>query len=149
MSHLPYVWNIADITLENKAFRKVLYTGEQLQIVAMCLKPGEDTWHDMHEKQDVLIRVEKWTAVVDMDGFDYTLTDNMALVVPVWSKHNTKNTSKTDMLYIHVLYCLPQHADYKVHSTKEESEKEKPKKVVPKKPIVKSTVSNIQPTPKK
>lgn len=97
-----------------------------MQIVAMCLKPWEDTWHDMHEKQDVLIRIERWEAVVEMDGFDYTLSTNMAIVVPVGSKHNTKNMSKTDMLYMHVVYAMPHHTDYKIHHTKADAEKEKP-----------------------
>jgi mannose-6-phosphate isomerase-like protein (cupin superfamily) len=140
MSHLPYVWNISDITVSNNSYSKVLYTWEQLQIVAMCLKPWEDTGHDQHEKQDVLIRIEKWEATVDIDGFDYVLTSNMAVVVPVWSKHNTKNTSKTETLFIHMVYAVPFHADHKVHATKEESDKAK-KALIP--------VKKVQPVAKK
>ncbi len=109
----------------------------------MCLRPWEDTGYDQHEKQDVLIRVEKWEATVDIDGFDYVLTSNMAVVVPVWSKHNTKNTSTSDMLYIHLVYAVPYHVDRKVHATKEESDKAK-KALTPVKkvqPIVKKAIA--------
>lgn len=141
MSHLPYVWNIHDIVHDNKSFRKVLYTGDQLQIVAMCLQPWDDTGQDMYEKQDVIIRVEKWEATIDVDGFEYKLDHNMAIVVPVWSKHITRNTDKEHRLYIHLIYALPLHIDHKIHNTKEDSEKEKPKPAL--KPWTKLVVRKV------
>lgn len=68
--------------------------------------------------------------MVDVDWFEYVLTSNMAIVVPVWSKHITKNPSKTEVLYMHFVYALPLHADNKIHHTKEDAEKERPKPVV-------------------
>ena len=143
MSHLPYVWNISDIIQENHAYRKVLYTWDQLQLVAMALKPWEDTWHDIHEKQDVIIRIEKWDAMVDVDGFEYVLNGNMAIVVPTWSKHITKNISKDQPLYLHMVYALPLHWDHKIHHTKEDAEKERPKPIV--KGVVKKVVVPVKP----
>ena len=34
--------NIEELTLANTDFRRVLYTGEHLQLVLMTLKPGEE-----------------------------------------------------------------------------------------------------------
>lgn len=120
------MWNISDIIKENHAFRKVLYTWAQLQLVAMCLKPLEDTWHYIHDNQDVIIRIEQWEAMIDVDGFEYVVNNNMAIVVPMWSKHIIKNTSKDKVLYLHIVYALPFHADHKIHHTKEDAEKERP-----------------------
>ena len=37
-----YVGNIEEITEQNSNFRKVVFTGNHLQLVAMSLKPGEE-----------------------------------------------------------------------------------------------------------
>ena len=37
-----YLADIETLTDENTAFRQVLYTGQNLQLVLMALKPGED-----------------------------------------------------------------------------------------------------------
>jgi mannose-6-phosphate isomerase-like protein (cupin superfamily) len=131
------VWNISDITHDNKSFRKVLYTWDQVQLVAMCLQPWEDTGSDKHENQDVVIRVEKWDAIVDVDWFEYKLDNNMAIVVPVWSKQITKNISKEKKLYIHIMYCRPYHPDNKIHITKADAEKDRP--------VTKKTVASVKP----
>ena len=37
-----YVDNIEQVTLDNTDFRRVLYTGHNLQLVAMSINPGEE-----------------------------------------------------------------------------------------------------------
>ena len=39
---MGYIDDIEEKTLENDFFRKVLYTGKYMQLVVMCLKPGDD-----------------------------------------------------------------------------------------------------------
>lgn len=75
--------------------------------------------------------------MVNLDGFEYVLTDNMAIVIPSGSTHNITNTSPEQFLYIHIVYCLPHHEHGKVHRTKADSEKDKPKPPVAKKPAPK------------
>ena len=43
-----YIQNIDILTLDNKDFRRVLYTAKHCQLVAMSLKPGEDIGMEVH-----------------------------------------------------------------------------------------------------
>jgi mannose-6-phosphate isomerase-like protein (cupin superfamily) len=52
-----YVTNIEDDTLENKDFRRVLYTGKNSQLVLMSLRPKEEIGLETHSL-DQFIRVE-------------------------------------------------------------------------------------------
>ncbi len=54
-----YVDDIEKITEENTNFRKVVYTGNHLQLVVMSLKPGEDIGEEVHPKVDQFFRVEE------------------------------------------------------------------------------------------
>ena len=50
--------NIEKSTLENSDFRKVLYTGQHIQLVLMSLKVGEDIGEEVHENNDQFFRFE-------------------------------------------------------------------------------------------
>ena len=53
-----FVGNIEDLTLKNKYFRKVLYTGTYAQLVVMCLQPGEEIGNEVHTNVDQFFRIE-------------------------------------------------------------------------------------------
>lgn len=46
--------NIEKETLDNNNFRKVLYTGEHLQLVLMSLKPGEEIGEEIHQNNEII-----------------------------------------------------------------------------------------------
>jgi mannose-6-phosphate isomerase-like protein (cupin superfamily) len=46
-----YVDNIEKATLANEDFRRVLYTGKNLQLVLMTLPPGCDIGEEVHEER--------------------------------------------------------------------------------------------------
>ena len=54
-----YCDNIETRTVENDDFRRVLYTGQNLQLVLMTLKPGEEIGEEVHEDRDQFFRFEK------------------------------------------------------------------------------------------
>ena len=54
-----FIGDIEDLTEENGDYRRVLYTGKQLQLVLMSLAPGEEIGEEIHEKGDQFFRVEK------------------------------------------------------------------------------------------
>ena len=54
-----YVDNIEQRTIENDDFRRVLYTGKNIQRVLMTLKPGEEIGEEVHEDRDQFFRVEE------------------------------------------------------------------------------------------
>ncbi len=96
------------ITLSNRNYRKVLYTGK-LQLVLMSLKPGQEIGLETHRKTDQFIRVEKGLARVTIDSKEYRLKSGDAIVIPTGSKHNVINRSITRELKLYTIYTPPEH----------------------------------------
>ena len=63
-----FVGNIKDRTEENADFRRVLYTGTQMQLVLMALQPGEEIGEEVHGDGDQFFRVEKGKGEGWIDG---------------------------------------------------------------------------------
>ncbi len=115
-----YVDDIEKITEENTNFRKVVYTGNHLQLVVMSLKPGEDIGEEVHPKVDQFFRVEEGKGKVVMDGEETEFEDGFAIVVPSGVNHNVINTGDED-LKLYTIYTPANHIDGIVHATKEDA----------------------------
>ena len=113
-----YCDNIERATVENEEFRRVLYTGSNMQLVLMTLRPGEEIGRETHEEHDQFIRVESGTGSVILDGEKHALEDGVAVVIPAGTEHNVINTSKSEPLRLYTLYSPPEHPDGTVHRTK-------------------------------
>lgn len=116
-----YVDNIEKATLANADFRRVLYTGKNLQLVLMTLPPGCDIGEEVHEDRDQFFRVEEGEGVVRIDGVDHHVTDDFAVIVPAGARHNVIN-SGSEPLRLYTIYGPPEHKDGVVHVTKEQAE---------------------------
>lgn len=116
-----YVTNIERETMSNRDFRRVLYTGPNIQLVLMALQPGEDIGAEVHEGHDQFIRVEAGTGVVILDGHETPLGEGVAAVIPAKAKHNVINTSATEPLRLYTLYAPPEHAERTVHPSKRDA----------------------------
>jgi mannose-6-phosphate isomerase-like protein (cupin superfamily) len=112
-----FVDDIEDRTEENSDFRRVLYTGKQMQLVLMALEPGEEIGDETHADRDQFIRVEKGSGEVWIDGARTKIESDMAIVVPAGARHNVKNTGD-EPLKLYTLYAPPEHAEATVHATK-------------------------------
>ncbi|MBP6860199.1 MAG: cupin domain-containing protein [Candidatus Pacebacteria bacterium] len=117
-----YTTNIERDTLENEAFRKVLYTGSYLQLVLMSVAAGDEIGEEVHG-QDQFIRVEEGEGKAVLDGEEHALSDGFVVVIPAGTKHNIINTSASDALKLYTIYAPPHHADGTVHQTKAEADK--------------------------
>ena len=49
-----FVDDIEERTKENTDFRRVLYTGQKMQLVLMSLAPGEEIGEEIHDDRDQL-----------------------------------------------------------------------------------------------
>ena len=49
-----FAGNIEKMTEENDLFRKVLYTGKNIQLVLMAIQPGDEIGEEVHEDRDQL-----------------------------------------------------------------------------------------------
>jgi mannose-6-phosphate isomerase-like protein (cupin superfamily) len=113
--------NIEELTLKNKDFRNVLYTGEHSQLVLMSLKPGEEVGLEVHPDNDQFFRFEAGQAEVTVDNTLYTVGEGDAVIVPRGAEHNVVNTSPTEHLKFYTIYSPPHHVDGIVRETREEA----------------------------
>jgi mannose-6-phosphate isomerase-like protein (cupin superfamily) len=115
-----YTANIEQLTRENKAFRKVLYTDTKCQLVLMSLLPGEAIGEEVHDV-DQFFRIEEGSGAVVLNGERHDLTDGSVIIVPASVKHDVINTGSVPMK-LYSLYTPPHHKDGTVHETKQEAE---------------------------
>ena len=112
-----YCDNIERLTVENEDFRRVLYTGEHLQLVLMTLQPGEEIGAEVHEDRDQFFRIEEGEGAVDIDGQANPVRDDFAVIVPAGARHNVRNTGSAPLRF-YTIYGPPEHVDQLVEATK-------------------------------
>jgi mannose-6-phosphate isomerase-like protein (cupin superfamily) len=117
-----FIGDIEDRTEANRDFRRVLYTGQHLQLVLMALKPGEEIGEEVHPDTDQFFRVEEGEGEVWIDGRETRIESDTAIVVPAGARHNIRNTSH-EPLKLYTLYAPPHHADGTVHHTRADAER--------------------------
>lgn len=118
-----YVGPIDTETLQNGYFRKVLFTGMHMQLVVMCLGPGEEIGKERHADVDQFFRIEEGEAeVVFNDTEHHRVGEGGAIVVPAGTWHNVINASTTVPLRVYTLYAPPNHPAGTVHKTKADAE---------------------------
>jgi mannose-6-phosphate isomerase-like protein (cupin superfamily) len=113
--------DIEKLTEENQDFRRVLYTGRNLQLVLMTLQPGEEIGEEVHEDRDQFFRIEQGSGVIDIDGIENAVQGDIAVIVPAGARHNVRNTGNGP-LQLYTIYAPPEHKDGIVQSTKVEAE---------------------------
>ena len=118
-----FVDNIESRTTSNTDFRRVLYTGEHMQLVLMTLLPGEEIGEEVHPDRDQFFRVEEGKGEVLIDGARTDIEDGTAIIVPAGARHNVRNTSDRNSLKLYTLYGPPEHVDKTVHKTKADADR--------------------------
>lgn len=116
-----YYTNIEKLTLENNAFRKVLYTSGHMQLVAMSLLPGEAIGEEIHTENNQFFRFEQGAGKCIIDGNEYQVADGDVIIIPSGAKHNVINTGNIP-LKMYTIYAPPHHKDGIIRQTKKEAE---------------------------
>ncbi len=116
-----FVDNIEKLTTDNEKFRKVLYTGQYMQLVLMTLKPGEEIGAEVHEDHDQFFRVEEGSGEVIIDGQSRAIKDDDAIIVPAGARHNVVNNGDQP-LKLYTIYGPPEHRDGVIHATKAQAD---------------------------
>ena len=122
-----WVGDIEQATIDNDAFRTVLFTGKQLQLTVMSLAPGEEIGVEMHDHLDQFIRVEQGEAKITMGpakdevAETHEVSDDWAAIIPGGTWHNVINTGDGE-LKLYSIYTPPEHPDGSVHATKAEAD---------------------------
>lgn len=112
-----FVDNIEKLTVENENYRKVLYTGKNLQLVLMTLQPGEEIGQEVHETHDQFLRIEEGKGTLYLDDATHQVEDDFAIIVPAGAVHNVVNTG-TGPLKLYTIYGPPEHRDGVLQPTK-------------------------------
>ena len=120
---VDHVMDIERETRANADYRRVLFTGRNLQLVLMTISPGEEIGAEIHEEHDQFIRVESGSGKVMLDRKEYAVKHGVAVVIPAGVEHNVVNTSSTEALRLYTLYSPPEHAHRVIHRTKAEERK--------------------------
>jgi len=115
-----FVKDIEAIAIKNDAFRQVLYTAKNCQLVVMALKPMEEIGAEVH-KLDQFFRVEEGTGEAVLDGVRTAISAGFAVLVPAGTNHNIINTGSVS-LKLYTLYAPPNHRDGVVHPTRADAE---------------------------
>lgn len=115
-----FITNIESIVDKNDAFRRVLYTAKNCQLVVMALKPKEDIGEEVHTL-DQFFRIEEGTGEAVLDGVRTPISAGFVVLVPAGTKHNIINTG-SDPLKVYTLYAPPNHRDGVVDQTRADAE---------------------------
>jgi mannose-6-phosphate isomerase-like protein (cupin superfamily) len=118
-----FIADIEELTEGNTDFRRVLYTGKNLQLVLMALQPGEEIGEEVHEDRDQFFRIEEGEGEVVIDGQRTEVGDDDAVIVPAGARHNLINSGDEPLL-LYTLYAPPEHRDGTVHKTKSDAARE-------------------------
>ena len=115
-----FVTNIGHETEENSDYRRVIYTGKNIQLVLMNLEQGEEIGEETHDLTQ-FIRIEAGEARVVLDGEEHEMAAESAVIIPPGVRHNLINTG-SGSLKLYSIYTPPQHPPETVQKTKEEEE---------------------------
>ena|SRR3972149_648746 len=113
-----YATNIEKVTLRNKNYRRVLFTGKKIQLVVMSLNPKEDIPFEVHPKIDQFIRIESGSAEIFAGGKKNKLSDGDVIIIPAGTRHRVLNSSSSKKLKIYTIYATPEHPKGTVHKTR-------------------------------
>ncbi len=116
-----YVDNIEEATTSNEDFRRVLYTGKNLQLVLMTLQPGDEIGEEVHEDRDQFFRIEDGRGTIYIDGVANQVEDDFAVIVPAGARHNVVNSGDRP-LRLYTIYGPPEHRDGVVHRDKAQAD---------------------------
>jgi len=116
-----FVDDIGRLTEENQDYRRVLYTGQHMQLVLMTLKPGEEIGEETHEDRDQFFRIEAGRGVIVIDGMTHHVAADFGMIVPAGARHNVRNLGQ-DPLRLYTLYSPPEHRRDVVQRTKADAE---------------------------
>lgn len=115
-----FVDDIEELTEANEDFRRVLYTGHNLQLVVMAILPGEEIGEEIHEDRDQFFRIESGEGEIWIDGKRHKVGPEFGVIVPQGARHNVVCTGNAP-LRLYTIYAPPEHVDGTVHATCDEA----------------------------
>jgi len=108
--------NLREIVLANDSYRIIIDSTAELQVVAMCLYPGEEVAWEKHSQNSQFIRVEDGVLNVQIENQRYTLSKDDYVIVPSGNQHRLWNSQFT-LVKFYSIYAPPEQDDHETEST--------------------------------
>jgi mannose-6-phosphate isomerase-like protein (cupin superfamily) len=112
---------VVELARRNDEFRKVLWTGDQTQLVLMAIPEGGEIGGEVHEGHDQLLYFVAGSGVAKIGKSECEVSDGDVSIVPSGVFHNFRNTG-SGMLKLFTTYSPPEHEPGTEHATKAEAE---------------------------
>jgi len=118
---MSYHTNIVKDTEDNQNFRRVLFTGDNSQLVVMSIPPGGEVGKETHRYTEQTLFFLSGTGKGELDGKEFPVGPGDVVVVVPGTDHNFWNTGTADMK-IYTVYAPPNHIDGRVQATKADAD---------------------------
>lgn len=105
-----YYYNLEEITLKNKNYRKVLTTTPNQQLVLMNIPQHTEIGMERHKFTTQFIKIEKGEGIAYIGNNEYILRAGDAILIPPNATHNVIATSG-DGMKLYTIYSPPEHVD--------------------------------------
>jgi len=92
-----FVGDIEDLTEKSTDFRRVLFTGHNIQLVLMAIQPGDEIGEEIHDDRDQFFRIEAGEGEIWIDGVRNKVKADDGIIVPQGARHNVVSTGKTPL----------------------------------------------------
>lgn len=112
---------IVQMAKANEAFRKVVLTGEKMQVVLMAIPEGGEIGAETHEGHDQVLIFVAGTGKAQIGGIEAPVAEGQLSFVPSGTHHNFVNNG-SGPLKLYTLYSPPEHDPGTVHGTKAEAD---------------------------
>ena len=112
---------IVEMAKANDEFRKVVMTGDKMQVVLMAIPAGGEIGGETHEGHDQVLIFVEGEGKAKIGEAETTVKEGDLSFVPSGKFHNFVNTGDT-MLKLYTMYAPPEHAAGTEHETKAEAE---------------------------
>lgn len=112
---------VVDLARENDEFRKVIWTGNQTQLVLMAIPEGGEIGGEVHKGHDQLLYFVAGNGVAKIGEMETKIADGDVSIVPSGTFHNFRNTG-SGMLKLYTTYSPPEHEAGTEHATKAEAD---------------------------
>ena len=114
------VIDIVGEALANTFYRRVVFTGENSQLVVMALNPHEDIGEERHRAVEQTLVVVQGFGTATLNGVDRPVGPGDAVVVVPETRHDI--TADAHGMKLYTVYAPPNHIDGTVHATKADAE---------------------------
>jgi len=111
---------IVRLAEDNDEFRRVIWTGEQTQVVLMAIPEGGEIGGEVHEGHDQLLFFVAGEGKATIGAREMTVAAGDLSIVPSGAWHNFRNTG-SGMLKLYTTYSPPEHEPGTEHATREEA----------------------------